>query len=188
MHFAPGACRNRRSTCTMKVPRLCVLRQKDSWLVAMIRQVAHSLILPSISSSHKVESVTKLNLCPIHRGFIAMSGPRSRPLRLDFNRSSNSGRIMVEAAPLVVSARCHQSTLHRVAVDIADHFAAGYFAWKPLCWHRILVPRFSANPFASQRASIPLIPTASIFTPGASYPPDGNIATISSTPPCNLRY
>jgi hypothetical protein len=32
-----------------------------------------------------------------------------RPLGLDFNRSSNAGRVVVEAAPLVVARRSNQS-------------------------------------------------------------------------------
>lgn len=37
-------------------------------------------------------------------------------------------------------------------------------------------------------AQPPGSPTASTFTPSTSYPPNGNIVTISSTPPCNLHY
>lgn len=34
---------------------------------------------------------------------------------------------MLEAAPLVVAGRCDQSALHRVAMNVADHFGASLF-------------------------------------------------------------
>jgi len=36
------------------------------------------------------------------------------PLRLDFNHSSNSGGVVVEAAPSVVAGRCGKSPLDRL--------------------------------------------------------------------------
>ena len=50
-----------------------------------------------------------------------------RPLRLDFNRSSNAGRVVVEAAPWVVAGRCNQSALHRVSMNVTYHFGASIF-------------------------------------------------------------
>ncbi len=51
-----------------------------------------------------------------------------RPLRLDFNDSSDSGSVVVEAAPSVLPGGCDQSPFYRVSVDISDHFGLGFLA------------------------------------------------------------
>src|SRR4051812_20619999 len=51
-----------------------------------------------------------------------------RPLRLDFNHSWDSGRVVVKAAPSILLGRGDQSPFHGVSVDISDHFGPGCFA------------------------------------------------------------
>ena len=55
------------------------------------------------------------------------SQPR-RPRGLDFNRTSHAGGVVVEAAPGIIAWRSNQSTLQRIAVDVADRLGAVMFA------------------------------------------------------------
>jgi hypothetical protein len=48
-----------------------------------------------------------------------------RPLRLDFNDSSDSGGVVIEAAPSVLLGGCGQSSFDWIPVDISDHFGPG---------------------------------------------------------------
>src|ERR1017187_1848497 len=51
-----------------------------------------------------------------------------RPLRLDINDSSDSGSVVVEAAPSVELGRCDQSPFYGVSVYVSDYFGPGCFA------------------------------------------------------------
>jgi hypothetical protein len=51
-----------------------------------------------------------------------------RPLRLDFNRSSNSGGIVVKAAPSVQLRRCDKSPFDWISMDTTDHLGPSCFA------------------------------------------------------------
>ena len=53
---------------------------------------------------------------------------RRHPLRLDFNHSSNSSCVVVEAAPSVLLGRCDKSPLDGITVDISNHLGPGCLA------------------------------------------------------------
>jgi hypothetical protein len=48
--------------------------------------------------------------------------PSSGPFRLDFDRASFSGGIVVEAAPVIVFGARHKAPHDRVTVDVANLF------------------------------------------------------------------
>ena len=85
------------------------------------RQVAHTLILPYICPSQKSKAVPHSSR--LYRDEWAAKS--RRPLRLDFNHSTNSGSVVVETAPLILFSRCDKSPLDRIAMDISDHFGPG---------------------------------------------------------------
>ena len=52
----------------------------------------------------------------------------SRPFRLDFDDSSTAGCVVAKATPPVFFRRGHQSSLHRIAMNIADDLRPGLFS------------------------------------------------------------
>ena len=80
---------------------------------------------------HRVVKTELLTgLCPIHPGFIGMSGiaPPSRPLRFNLNRSAMAADVVLEAAPGVVVRTFDEAALHRIPMDIPDDFQTSVFA------------------------------------------------------------
>jgi hypothetical protein len=51
-----------------------------------------------------------------------------RPVRFDFDDSSDSGGVVVKAAPSVLLGGCDQPPVYRVPMDVSDHFRPGLYA------------------------------------------------------------
>uniref|UniRef100_E6QHJ9 H repeat-associated protein N-terminal domain-containing protein n=1 Tax=mine drainage metagenome TaxID=410659 RepID=E6QHJ9_9ZZZZ len=73
--------------------RACFQQFMAEFSVQCDRQVAHSHNLPLRCASNISQRMPKeMSVCPIHRGFIAMSGPRSRAVHSDSISTTLSGR------------------------------------------------------------------------------------------------
>ena len=68
-----------------------------------------------------------VGLCPIHRGFIAMSGPRA--LAVHSGSISTTSRIPVAWRLKLLHRHCSEdatSRFDKVSVNVADHFGLGF--------------------------------------------------------------